>query len=430
MAKFLSLVTAHSLRGVRPLIPELQQVVRFNSVLARNNLLDPAYGLDGDQRQLQEMAYNFAVKEFRPKRREWDENEIFPVDAMREGAKLGFGALYVPAEHGGTGLTRLDTSVIFEALSQGCASTTAYISIHNMCVWMISEFGTEAQREQFIPQLASMDTFASYCLTEPDAGSDAGSLKTTARRDGDHYILNGSKAFISGSGNDNIFLVMCRTGGPGPKGISCLIVDGKTPGFSCGKKEKKLGWNSHPARILSFEDVKVPAANLLGKEGFGFNIAMQGLNGGRTNIASCSLGAAQWALEEAIEYTTTRKQFNQKIASFQNTQFKLAEMAAELFSCRLATRAAAKGLDDSKAGGDGEAATIAPGTIAAAAKLLVTDKCFQIIDNSLQLFGGYGYLYDYPLQQLLRDTRVHRILEGTNEVMRMIIARELLDKRL
>lgn len=376
------------------------------------------------------MAYDFAVNEFRPNRSEWDEKEIFPVEAMRNGAKLGFGALYVPTEHGGTGLSRLDTSVIFEALSQGCVSTSAYISLHNMCAWMISEFGNDEQREKHLPTLSTMDKFASYCLTEPGAGSDAGNLQTTAIRKGDYFVLNGSKAFISGSGNDNLFLVMCRTGGSGPKGVSCLIVDGNTPGFVCGRKEKKLGWNSHPARMLMFEDVKVPVSNLLGPEGYGFNIAMQGLNGGRTNIASCSLGGAQWAIEEVIQYTSTRKQFDQQISSFQNTQFRVAEMASELFSCRLAIRAAAKTLDTAKLGSGSEGIGNVPaGTIAAAAKLMGTEKSFDIIDGCLQLFGGYGYLYDFPLQQLLRDTRVHRILEGTNEIMKMIIARELFNEK-
>lgn len=403
---------------------------RCNSMLSRNTLLDPSFGLTDDQRQLQKMAYEFAINEFRPNQRNWDENEIFPVEAMRKGAKLGFAALYVPTDHGGTGLTRLDTSVIFEALSQGDVSTTAYISVHNMVAGLISDFGNDEQRQKFIPPLANMDQFASYALTEPEAGSDAANLRTTAVRKGDYYVLNGSKAFISGSSNDNLFLVMCRTGGPGAKGVSCLIVDGNSNGFICGKKEKKLGWNSHPARILTFEDVKVPVANLLGQEGFGFNIAMRGLNGGRANIASCSLGGAQWAIEETIKYTSTRKQFNKQISTFQNTQFKVAEMASELFSCRLAVRAAATAMDQAKFREKHDDCTnVSPATIAAAAKLLATDKCFQIIDECLQLFGGYGYLYDFPLQQLLRDTRVHRILEGTNEIMKMIVARELFDEK-
>lgn len=281
------------------------------SSLSQGKLIDPSLGLEADQQSILSVAYDFAVKEMRPHRRDWDEQELFPVECMRKAASLGFGGIYVPVEDGGSGLSRLDTSLIFEALSQGCTSTAAYISIHNMCCWMISEFGNKSQKEKYLPDLISMKRFASYCLTEPDFGSDAGNIKTTAVKKGDTYIVNGSKAFISGSQSGNIFVLMCRTGGNGPKGISCLIIDTdeSSEGLSFGRKEKKLGWNTHPARVISLENVKVPVNNLLGQEGIGFNIAMKGLNGGRTNIASCSLGAAQWAIEETIEYTSGRKQF-------------------------------------------------------------------------------------------------------------------------
>ncbi|KAI1303114.1 Isobutyryl-CoA dehydrogenase, mitochondrial [Halotydeus destructor] len=402
---------------------------RYNSSV-RGSILDPSLGLNEDERQLQDMALNFAINEFRPNMRKWDEDKTFPVDAMRKGAALGFGAAYLAAEFGGTGLSRLESSVLFEALSMGDCSTTAWITVHNMPTWMIGTYGNDKQREKYIPDLASMERFCSYCLTEPGAGSDAGNLQTTAEKKGDYYVLNGSKAFISGSYPENVFVIMCRTGGPGPKGISALIMDGAQEGFTLNKPERKLGWNTHPARILTFEDVKIPVENLLGKEGDGFKMAMQGLNGGRLNVASCSLGAAQWAVEEMMQYTTARKQFGKQIASFQNTQFKLADMAAELYSVRLAIRAAARELDYFYKGGKVGDGHVSPAQAAAAAKLVGTEKCFQIIDDCLQLFGGYGYLYDFPIQQLLRDTRVHRILEGTNEIMKHIISRELLHDKL
>jgi len=391
--------------------------VRRVSSLVRDKIIDPSLGLDSEQQAIQSVAYDFALKEMRPHRRDWDQNEVFPIQCMRKAAGLGFAGIYVSAEDGGSGLTRLNASLIFEALAQGCTSTAAYISIHNMCTWMVSEFGNQSQREKFLPPLLSMDRFASYCLTEPDFGSDAGNIKTSAVKEGDYYVVNGSKAFISGSQEGNILLLMCRTGANGPKGISCLVVDtNQSDGISFGRKEKKLGWNSHPARVVTLENVRVPVDNLLGKEGMGFNIAMKGLNGGRTNIASCSLGAAQWALEETLEYTSGRKQFSQRIIDFQNSQFEVASMATKLWSSRLMIREAAKAIDVKS-----DMASV----FAAAAKLSATDDCFNIIDRCLQLFGGYGYLYDYPLAQLLRDTRVHRILEGTNEIMKVIIARSL-----
>ncbi|XP_026534416.1 isobutyryl-CoA dehydrogenase, mitochondrial [Notechis scutatus] len=292
--------------------------------------------------------------------------EIFPVETLRKAARLGFGGIYVKPEVGGSGLSRLDTSVIFEALSTGCVSTTAYISIHNMCAWMIDTFGNEEQRLKFCPSLCSMEKFASYCLTEPGSGSDAASLLTSAKKRGNVYILNGSKAFISGGGDADLYVVMCRTGGEGPKGISCLVLEKGTPGLSFGKKEKKVGWNSQPTRAVIFEDCAVPVANRLGEEGHGFNIAMQGLNGGRINIASCSLGAAHASVLLAREHLNVRKQFGE---------------------------------------------------------ILATN---QICNEALQMHGGYGYLKDYAVQQFVRDIRVHQILEGTNEIMKMIIARTLL----
>ncbi|XP_051520781.1 isobutyryl-CoA dehydrogenase, mitochondrial isoform X2 [Myxocyprinus asiaticus] len=352
-----------------------------------------------------------------PHMAEWDQKEIFPVEAMRKAAQLGFGGIYVNPEVGGSGLSRLDTSIIFEALSTGCVSTTAYISIHNMCAWMIDTFGNNEQREKYCPDLCSMQKFASYCLTEPGSGSDAASLLTSAKLQGDHYVLNGSKAFISGAGDTDVYVVMCRTGGKGPKGISCLVVEKETPGLSFGKKEKKVGWNSQPTRAVMFEDCAVPVANRLGAEGEGFNIAMKGLNGGRINIASCSLGAAHASVVLARDHLCVRKQFGETLSKNQYLQFKLAEMATKLVASRLLVRQAALALQESR-----------PDAVAlcSMAKLFVTDESFSICNQALQMHGGYGYLKDYAVQQYVRDIRVHQILEGTNEVMRMIIARSLL----
>ncbi|XP_055349304.1 isobutyryl-CoA dehydrogenase, mitochondrial-like [Paramacrobiotus metropolitanus] len=383
----------------------------------RNLSINPANGLDEMQTQIQETALKFAKEEMAPYMLKWDEEEYFPVETLQKAAQLGFAAVYVPSEHGGTGLTREDASVIFEALAQGCVSTTAYLSIHNMCVWMISQFGSDAHRKQWIPGLAAMEQVASYCLTEPGSGSDAASLSTTARQHGDDLILNGSKAFISGGGDTDVNLVMCRTGAPGPKGISCVLVEKGTKGLSFGKKERKVGWNSQPTRALILEDCRVPKANILGREGQGFTIAMNGLNGGRVNIASCSLGGAQASLEAAIDHLKVRKQFGRPLADFQYLQFKVAEMAANLVASRLMVRNAARALQNK----DPDAVSLC-----AMAKLFATDTCFKVINQALQMHGGYGYLKDYPVQQYLRDCRVHSILEGTNEVMRMLISRELL----
>ncbi|KAM6334300.1 isobutyryl-CoA dehydrogenase, mitochondrial isoform 1-T1 [Alca torda] len=374
-------------------------------------------GLTEEQKEFQKVALDFAAKEMAPHMAEWDEKEIFPVETMRKAAQLGFGGIYVKPDVGGSGLSRLDTSIIFEALSTGCTSTTAYMSIHNMCVWMIDTFGNEEQRRRFCPSLCSMEKFASYCLTEPGSGSDAASLLTSAQRKGDTYVLNGSKAFISGGGDTDVYVVMCRTGGPGPKGISCLVLEKGTPGLSFGKKEKKVGWNSQPTRAVIFEDCIVPVGNRLGAEGQGFNIAMKGLNGGRINIASCSLGAAHASVLLAQEHLTVRKQFGEPLANNQYLQFRLAEMATRLVAARLMVRNAARALQEGR-----EDAAV----LCSMAKLFATDECFAICNQALQMHGGYGYLKDYAVQQFVRDIRVHQILEGTNEVMRMIVARNLL----
>ncbi|XP_029629127.1 isobutyryl-CoA dehydrogenase, mitochondrial-like [Salmo trutta] len=381
--------------------------------------IDPAHGLSDEQKEFQKMAFDFAANEMSPHMAEWDEKEIFPVETMRKAAQLGFGGIYVQPEVGGSGLSRLDTSLIFEALSTGCVSTTAYISIHNMCNWMIDTFGNTEQREKYCPELCTMDKFASYCLTEPGSGSDAASLLTTAKLEGDHYVLNGSKAFISGGGDTDVYVVMCRTGGKGPKGISCVVVEKDTPGLSFGKKEKKVGWNSQPTRSVILEDCHVPVTSRLGQEGQGFNIAMRGLNGGRINIASCSLGAAHACVQLARDHLLVRKQFGDTLSSNQFLQFKLAEMATKLVASRLLVREAALALQE----GRSDAVSLC-----SMAKLFVTDECFNICNQALQMHGGYGYLKDYAVQQFVRDIRVHQILEGTNEVMRMIIARSLLSE--
>ncbi|XP_076833535.1 isobutyryl-CoA dehydrogenase, mitochondrial [Brachyhypopomus gauderio] len=391
----------------------------FNTVQRRGiaACIDPSVGLTDEQKEFQKVAFDFATNEMSPHMAEWDQKEIFPVETMRKAAQLGFGGIYVSPDVGGSGLSRLDTSIIFEALSTGCTSTTAYMSIHNMCAWMIDTFGNSEQREKYCPPLCSMEKFASYCLTEPGSGSDAASLLTSARLQGDHYVLNGSKAFISGGGDTDVYVVMCRTGGKGPKGISCLVVEKGTSGLSFGKKEKKVGWNSQPTRAVIFEDCVVPVANRLGAEGQGFNIAMRGLNGGRINIASCSLGAAHACVQLTRDHMHVRKQFGEPLSSSQFLRFKLAEMATGLVASRLMVRQAAQALQE-----DRPDAVV----LCSMAKLFATDQCFAICNQALQMHGGYGYLKDYAVQQFVRDIRVHQILEGTNEVMRMIIARSLL----
>ena len=376
------------------------------------------FELSEEQRAYQATARDFARAEMMPHARAWDEGEIFPVGALRKAAALGFGGIYVKDDVGGSALSRLDATIIFEELAQGCTSTAAYISIHNMVAWMIDAFGSEPLRRKFVPRLCTMEQFGSYCLTEPESGSDAASLKTRARRDGDHYVLDGTKAFISGGGVSDVYVVMARTGGPGPKGISCLVVEKGTPGLSFGALEKKLGWKSQPTAMVNFENCRVPAANLVGKEGEGFKIAMAGLDGGRLNIAACSIGGAQFCLDRTIEYMRERKQFDTRLSDFQALRFHIADHATELEAARLMVRRAAVAVEGR-----------APGAtrLAAMAKLLATDIGFEVVNGCLQLHGGYGYLRDHPIERVLRDVRVHQILEGTNEVMRLIVSRDLLE---
>jgi len=375
------------------------------------------FALTDDQRAIQDAARAFADAELAPHSAEWDETKHFPVDVMKHAAEMGFCGIYTGEEHGGMALGRVEAAVIFEELSRGDVSTAAFISIHNMATWMIDKFGSDDLRARYVPSLVSMERIASYCLTEPGSGSDAAALRTTAKLDGDHWVLNGSKAFISGAGTSDVYVVMARTGADGPKGISTFVVDKDAPGLSFGAQEKKMGWNSQPTAIVAFDDCRIPAANLLGKEGDGFRYAMMGLDGGRLNIAACSLGGARLALETALDYVAGRKQFGRPIADFQNTQFKLADMATQLEAARLLVLRGAWALD-----------TNHPEKTkwCAMAKRFATDACFQIADEALQLHGGYGYLKDYPLERIVRDLRVHRILEGTNEIMRVITAREMM----
>ena len=375
------------------------------------------FDLTEDQRAFQATARQFARDEMAPKARGWDENETFPVPELRQAAALGFGGIYVKDDVGGSALSRLDATIIFEELAQGCTSTAAYISIHNMAAWMIDAFGGQAQRRKFLPKLCTMEHFASYCLTEPDSGSDAASLKTKAVRDGDYYVLNGSKAFISGGGVSDIYVCMVRTGGAGPKGISCIVVEKGTPGLSYGAPEKKLGWKSQPTAMVNFENCRVPAANLIGNEGDGFKIAMAGLDGGRLNIAACSIGGAQFCLDRTIEYMRERKQFGSRLSDFQALRFRIADYATELEASRLMVRRAAVAVGAGEPGGT---------RLAAMAKRLATDVGFEAVNGCLQLHGGYGYLRDHPIERVLRDVRVHQILEGTNEVMRLIVSRDML----
>jgi len=370
-----------------------------------------------EQRAIAELARDFAREELAPRAEVWDRDHVFPVETLRKAAALGLAGIYVAEEVGGAGLGRIEAALVFEELARGCPSTAAYLSIHNMVAWMIDAHGDLEQRRAFLPDLCSMARFGSYCLTEPGSGSDAASLRTTARRDGDDYVLDGAKAFISGAGASDVYLVMCRTGGPGPSGISAILVEKGTKGLSFGKQEEKLGWHSQPTAAVVFEDCRVPIRNRIGAEGQGFKIAMRGLDGGRINIAACSLGAAAECLDRAIAYTRERRQFGRAIAEFQHTQFTLADMASELEAARLMVWRAARKLDT-----DAPDATVA----AAMAKRLATDLGFSIVDRALQLFGGYGYIRDYGIERYLRDCRVHRILEGTNEIMRLIIARRLL----
>jgi hypothetical protein len=378
-----------------------------------------SFDLNDEQRAFQDMARQFASEEIAPYAAAWDAATEFPVATLRKAAALGLAGIYVREASGGSGLTRFDAAVIFEELAAACPSTAAYISIHNMVAWMIDSFGSDDQRRGFLPRLLTMEHFASYCLTEPGSGSDAASLKTTAQRDGDHYVLNGSKAFISGGGASDVYLVMCRTGGPAAEGISAIIVPKDTPGLSFGKKEKKLGWNSQPTAAVILEGARVPVGNRLGAEGAGFRFAMMGLDGGRVNIAACSLGGARACMEAAIAHLKERQQFGRPLADFQALQFKLADMATELDAARLMVWRAAQALDAN-----------APDKTqyCAMAKRLATDAGFRVCNEALQLHGGYGYMKDYPIERYFRDLRVHQILEGTNEIMRVIIARKLLSQ--
>ena len=375
------------------------------------------FTLSEEQRAFQDMARDFAANEMAPHAARWDEDCIFPEEALRKAAELGFAGIYTGDDVGGSALTRLDAAIIFEELAAGCTSTAAYISIHNMACWMIDAFGSDAQRREFLPRLTTMEHFASYCLTEPGAGCDAASLKTRAERDGDDYVLNGTKAFISGGGRSDVYVVMCRTGGEGPKGISTLVVPKDTEGLSFGKQEKKLGWHSQPTAMVIFENARVPAANRLGAEGDGFKIAMAGLDGGRINIAACSIGAARASLEAARDHMQVRKQFGRSLSDFQVLQFRYADMATDLEAARLMLWRAAQMVD-----ADDPDKTMA----CAMAKRLATDTGFDVCNEALQMHGGYGYVRDYPVERYLRDVRVHQILEGTNEIMRLIISRRLL----
>jgi len=375
------------------------------------------FELSEEQRAFQATAREFAREEFAPRAKEWDEKYIFPVESLRKAASLGFGGMYIREDVGGSALTRLDAAIIFEELAQGCTSTAAYLSIHNMATWMIDGFGAEAQRKRFLPKLCSMEHCASYCLTEPDAGSDAANLKTSAQRDGDHYVLNGSKAFISGAGNSHLYVCMVRTGEPGPGGISCIVVEKGTPGLSFGKQEVKLGWHSQPTAMVIFENCRVPVENRIGPEGIGFKVAMAGLDGGRINIGACSLGGAQFCLDRTIEYMRERKQFGARLADFQALRFRIADYVTDLEAARLLLWRAAMKL---------EAKTPDARRYASMAKRRATDDGFDIVNGCLQIHGGYGFLRDFPIERVLRDLRVHQILEGTNEIMRVIVSRDLL----
>jgi hypothetical protein len=375
------------------------------------------FDLSEDQRAFQQTAREFAAKALAPHAAEWDEQAHFPREAIAQAGGLGFCGLYASEAAGGLALSRLDATVVLEELAAVDPSTAAFISIHNMATWMVSEFARPEVVAEWGPRLTSGQALASYCLTEPGAGSDAASLQTTARREGDHYVVDGGKAFISGAGSTDVLVLMCRTGGPGPSGISTLLVPADSPGIQYGKKEVKMGWNSQPTRQISFDGVRVPVGNLLGQEGDGFKIAMKGLDGGRINIATCSVGAAQGALAAAQRYMQERRQFGKPLADFQALQFKLADMATELVASRQMVRLAAAKLD---------AADPDATTYCAMAKRLATDFGFEVCNQALQLHGGYGYLREFPLERLLRDARVHQILEGSNEIMRVIIARRML----
>jgi len=378
------------------------------------------FALPEDQIALRDTARAFAAEKIAPFALKWDEEKHFPVKTIREAATLGMGGIYIRDDVGGSGLTRLDAALIFEALAQGCPTVSAYISIHNMAAWMIDAYGSVDQRMRYLPKLCRMDWLASYCLTEPGSGSDAAALRTTARREGEYYVLNGTKQFISGAGAGDLYVVMVRTGGEGPNGISTLVVEGNLPGISFGANERKMGWNAQPTRAVIFENVRVPVANRLGDEGIGFRIAMAGLDGGRINIGACSLGGAQAALDAALAYTRERKAFGKRLDEFQALQFRLADMATELEAARVFLYSAAAAYDR----GDADVTMRC-----AMAKRVATDVGFEVANQALQLHGGYGYLSEYGIEKIVRDLRVHQILEGTNEIMRLIVARKLVEAK-
>lgn len=373
-----------------------------------------SFELTEDQVAIRDMALSFARDELAPNAVEWDQKKHFPVDTLRAAGELGMGGIYVSEDHGGSALSRFDAVVIFEALSQGCPTIASYISIHNMVAGMVDNFGSDAQKAHWLPKLCTMEWLASYCLTEANAGSDAAALRTKAVRDGDSYVLNGAKQFISGAGSSDLYLVMARTGEDGPGGISAFLVPKDTPGLSFGANEHKMGWNAQPTRAVILEDARIPASALLGQEGMGFKFAMKGLDGGRINIAACSIGGAQAALDKALTYMSERKAFGQTLDRFQALQFRIADMATELEAARTFVHRAASALDAKS-----QDAT----RLCAMAKRFATDTGFEVANNALQLFGGYGYLADYGVEKIVRDLRVHQILEGTNEIMRLIVSR-------
>lgn len=377
------------------------------------------FDLSDEQRLLTDSARAFAARELAPHAADWDREHHFPVEVIRRAAEQGYLGLYIAEDDGGLGLTRLSAALIFEQLAAGCVATTAYLTIHNMATWMLASFGDAALKAQWLPGLLDGRLLASYCLTEPDAGSDAAHLRTRARRDGEHYVLDGSKCFISGAGSTQVLIVMARTGEDGAKGISCFLVPADAEGIRYGRNEDKMGWRAQPTRTITFDGVRIPASHRIGPEGEGFVYAMKGLDGGRLNIASCSLGAAQAALEQSLRYVEERRQFDKPLASFQALQFKLADMLTDLTASRQMVRLAAHRLDQHHP----EASLYC-----AMAKRFATDQCFEVCNQALQLHGGYGYLNDYPLERWVRDTRVHQILEGTNEIMRVITARRLLEQ--
>lgn len=377
------------------------------------------FNLSEDQKAFADTARQFAEQELAPNAARWDKEHHFPKDVIQKAGELGFCGLYCPEDQGGLGLSRLDSSIIFEELARGCTATTAMMTIHNMAAWMMTTWGSDSFKEAWSEALVTGSKIASYCLTEPGSGSDAAALRTTAKRDGDHYVVNGSKMFISGAGETDVLVVMVRTGGEGPKGISAVAIPADAEGIIYGKAEEKMGWNAQPTRLITFEDVRVPVSHLLGEEGEGFKFAMKGLDGGRVNIATCSVGTAQQALNTAKAYMNERQQFGKPLAAFQALQFKIADMTTELVAARQMVRLAAAKLDN----GDAEKTAYC-----AMAKRFATDVGTKVCDDALQIHGGYGYIQEYPLERHLRDVRVHQILEGTNEIMRVIIGRRVLSE--